>query len=214
VVTARRRAFSDTRGWWVLFALYTVIGALGFWYRYLDDLAREHYGTLGRRLLEESTGVYTAFALLPLIFALCRRLPWSAATWPRTLAVHVAGAIGYSLAHTTLMAVTRAVIFPLAGMGPYDYGIMTWRYPMELSNDVTSYAVIVGFVYFVERIRLAREGELRAAHLQAELAEAKLENLQLQLQPHFLFNTLNTISAVMYEDVRVADRMIARLSEL
>jgi two-component system, LytTR family, sensor kinase len=46
------------------------------------------------------------------------------------------------------------------------------------------------------------------------LARAQLHNLRLQLQPHFLFNTLNTVSSVMYEDVRVADRMIARLSDL
>jgi signal transduction histidine kinase len=215
VITARRSSFGpDARGWSALFALYTAIGAFGFWYRYLDDLAREHYDTLARRLLEESSGTYTAFALLPLILALCRRLPWSPSSWPRTIALHLLGALAYSFAHTTLMALSRAVLFPLAGMGSYDYGNMLYRYPMELSNDVTSYAIVAGFVYFIERIRLAREGELRAAHLQMQLAEAKLENLQLHLQPHFLFNTLNTISAVMYEDVRVADRMIGRLSEL
>jgi len=214
VIEARRSKGPDARGWWALFALYTAVGAFGFWYRYLDDLAREHRNTLARRLLEESSGTYTAFALLPLILALCRRLPWSTTTWPRTIALHLLGAVAYSFAHTTLMALSRAALFPAAGLGSYDYGVMLYRYPMELSNDVVSYAIVVGFVYFIERIRLAREGELRAAHLQMELAEAKLENLQLQLQPHFLFNTLNTISAVMYEDVRVADRMIGRLSEL
>jgi LytS/YehU family sensor histidine kinase len=50
--------------------------------------------------------------------------------------------------------------------------------------------------------------------LEKSLAQAQLHNLRLQLQPHFLFNTLNTISAVMYEDVATADRMLARLSDL
>ncbi|HEY4439780.1 MAG TPA: hypothetical protein VGN14_04960, partial [Candidatus Elarobacter sp.] len=162
------------RGWSALFALYTVVGALGFWYRYLDDLARGHGGTLPSRLIEESTGVYTAFVLVPLILALCRRLPWSSAAWPRVIALQVLGGVVYSLLHTTLMALTRAAIFPLAGFGPYNYGNMSWRYPMELANDIVDYTIIVAAFYVVERIRLARESELRSAHLQAELAETKL----------------------------------------
>jgi LytS/YehU family sensor histidine kinase len=50
--------------------------------------------------------------------------------------------------------------------------------------------------------------------LRAKLAQAQLQNLRLQLQPHFLFNTLNTISAVMYEDLGAADAMLQQLSDL
>jgi len=50
--------------------------------------------------------------------------------------------------------------------------------------------------------------------LRAKLAQAQLQNLRLQLEPHFLFNTLNTISAVMYEDVGAADAMLQQLSDL
>ena len=52
-----------------------------------------------------------------------------------------------------------------------------------------------------------------AAELHRRLAQAQLENLKLQLHPHFLFNALNAISAVMYEDVAKADAMIAQLSD-
>jgi len=202
------------RGALPIVALFTAVACLQFSYRYLDDLAREHHGTLVTRLIEEGTGAYTALVLMPILFALCRRFPWTQATWRRALAAQLAGAVVYSLAHTSLMALTRAIIFPLAGRGPYDYGIMLYRYPMELSIDLVYYAFAIGFIYFIARIRLARENELRAAHLQTLLAEAKLESLQLQLQPHFLFNTLTMISAVMYEDVRLADAMLGRLSEL
>src|SRR5262250_903861 len=50
--------------------------------------------------------------------------------------------------------------------------------------------------------------------METRLAQAQLQNLQLQLQPHFLFNALNTISSVMYEDVKRADAMLAQLSDL
>jgi LytS/YehU family sensor histidine kinase len=63
-------------------------------------------------------------------------------------------------------------------------------------------------------LRTAREGELRAARLQAELNEAQLASLEARLQPHFLFNTLNAISALMYSDPERADRMMGRLSDL
>src|SRR5437667_767790 len=91
---------------------------------------------------------------------------------------------------------------------------MSFRYPMELSNDLVSYTVFVTVFYYLERLRIAQAQQLAAAELRTELAEARLENLRLQLQPHFLFNTLNTISSVMYEDLGVADAMLTRLSDL
>lgn len=192
------------RGYGRLFWLFTAIGLLFFSYHYLDDLARNTHGTLLPRLIEEMTGAYTALVLLPFIVWFARRYPWP---------LQIFGAIAYSAAHTTLMALTRAALFPLAGLGHYDYGIMLYRYPMEASHDLIIYAIIVGFVYFWDRSRAAREAELAAAQLQVQLTEAKLENLRLQLHPHFLFNTLNAVSAVMYEDVRKADAMLAKLSD-
>ena len=56
--------------------------------------------------------------------------------------------------------------------------------------------------------------QLRESQLETHLVEAQLQALQRQLQPHFLFNTLNTISALMHRDVDAADNMIAKLSDL
>jgi sensor histidine kinase YesM len=205
---------SRARVWGILFLIYTALGFFFFEYRYLDDLAREHTGTFGRRLLEEGTGVYSAFLLLPLVFLFARYYLLECKGWVRRAAWHVTGAIVFSFLHTTLMAVSRYIIAPMAGLGPYDYGIMTYRYPMELSNDFMGYTIIVLLYYSFQRFRIAQAEKLATAELQTKLAQAQLENLRLQLQPHFLFNTLNTISAVMYEDVRAADAMINQLSEL
>src|SRR5262249_2814360 len=59
-----------------------------------------------------------------------------------------------------------------------------------------------------------REGEMQTAKLQRELVEARLEALRMQLNPHFLFNTLHAISALIHEQPDAADRMVARLSDL
>jgi two-component system, LytTR family, sensor kinase len=202
--------------WPVLFLIYTGIAILLTGYRYLDDLSRNRPGTFGIRALEEVTGVYTAFVLLPFVLWLAdlylfrkKRLNWIAIVF-----CHLAAGVAFSLAHTYLMAITRQLIAPLVGLGKYDYGIMFYRYPMELSNDLVGFTSIVCLYYYFRKFRIAHAQQLAAAQLKTKLAEAQLENLRLQLQPHFLFNTLNTISSVMYEDVKAADVMLTQLSDL
>lgn len=197
----------------LLAALFTAIGLLFFSYHYLDDLARGMAGTALPRFIEEMTGAYSAAIVIPIAIWILRRFPFTRRGWPLALTAQLGGLIFYTIAHTTLMAISRAVLFPLAGLGRYDYGIMTYRYPMEASHDAFIYAMVVGFAYVFERLRQAREAEVRAAELQARLAHSQLENLKLQLHPHFLFNTLNAISSVMYEDIEKADTMMAQLSD-
>lgn len=202
------------QGWAILFLVYTVLLVLIFGYHYLDDLTRQRTGTFGVRLLEQGTGVYAAFLLLPLVFRVADLYLFKSRGWVRLVTFHLAAAVGFSFLHTSMMAISRWFIAPLAGLGKYDYGIMSYRYPMEFSNDLLSFTVIVLVYYFFQRLRIAQAQQLAAAELQARLAQAQLENLRLQLQPHFLFNTLNTISSVMYEDVPAADAMLTQLSEL
>ena len=204
----------SARTWGWLFLVFTAAGVLSFGYVYLDDLTRQRTGTLATRLLEQSTGAYTFFILLPLIFRAARYYLFERNRWIERIALHIIAAIAISAAHTSLMAITRHYLSPAVGMGPYDYGVMTFRYPMEFSSDFVTYTMIVALYYGYHRIRLAQAQRLAAAKLETKLAQTQLENLRLQLQPHFLFNTLNTISSVMYEDVRVADAMLADLSEL
>jgi two-component system, LytTR family, sensor kinase len=206
--------FTMAQIWGILFLVYTGIFILIFGYRYLDDLARERTGTFGVRFLEEFTGVYSAFLLLPLVFRAVRLYLFPRKGWLKVVGLHLAGSLAYSALHTSMMAVSRWIISPLVGMGSYDYGIMRFRYPMEFSNDLLSYTTVVLVYYFLKRLQIAQAQQLAAAELQTRLAQAQLENLRLQLQPHFLFNTLNTISSVMYEDVRAADAMLTQLSDL
>jgi LytS/YehU family sensor histidine kinase len=200
--------------WTVIFAVYTAIAVLLIGYRYLDDLSRQRPGHFAMRVLEEGTGVYTVLLLLPLILRVADTYLFPRRSWLRIILSHTAAAVIFSAAHTTLMLVTRQIIAPLIGLGPYDYGIMFYRYPMEFSNDLVGFTSIVGLYYLFQRYRLAQAQQLAAAELQTKLAQAQLENLRLQLQPHFLFNTLNTISSLMYEDVAAADAMLTQLSEL
>jgi LytS/YehU family sensor histidine kinase len=75
------------------------------------------------------------------------------------------------------------------------------------------YWLILLINYAVDYYRRYREGEIRASQLEALLAQAQLQALKMQLQPHFLFNTLNSISALLHKNVQAADTMIARLGD-
>ena len=80
--------------------------------------------------------------------------------------------------------------------------------------EMMTYWAIVGLSHALGYHREAQTRALNASQLETRLVEAQLQSLQRQLQPHFLFNTLNTISALMHRDVDAADAMIARLSDL
>ena len=197
----------------LFFGLYTAIGMLLFSAGYLDDLSRQHYGTWPRRLTEELVGAYTALVFLPFAMWVARRFRIRRENLVPALAVTIAAALAYSVAHTTLNAFGRDAVSLATGQGAYDYGIMFYRYPMEASKDVLYFLVSIGFINFFDGLERGRAATLAASELQTQLAQAQLENLRLQLHPHFLFNTLNAISAVMYEDVAKADRMLAQLSD-
>jgi len=185
----------------------SLVSALLFWYKYLDDLVRDHTGTLPSRLIEELPGAIYCVPLIAAIATIGWYVPFSRSNWRRAFPVHVATLVGFSVIHTTLNWACRVVMFKLLGLGPYDYGRMPLRYLMEFPNDAIFYLIIQGIVAAVRYYRTLRDREL-------SLAQAELRNLRLQLQPHFLFNALNTISVTMYDDPAAADAMIAELSEL
>jgi two-component sensor histidine kinase len=191
-----------------VFVYFTVIGLLLFGYRYLGSIANRETVSAREPFIDEVlTGAWMAALLFPFVARFARRFPVSGVNWTVRLPLHGCALIVYSLVHTSLLWVSRKALYPLFGSGPYDYGVMIARYPMEFFHDVIAYTVIVSILYLFDR-------HVRAAQLEASLAQARLENLRLQLQPHFLFNALNAISSAGYEDPRKADAMIAALSNL
>ncbi|PYT12709.1 MAG: hypothetical protein DMG59_22580 [Acidobacteria bacterium] len=198
----RRRKFVFS-----LIGFATAFGLLEFTYRFLDTVARGRHVSPLIPLIEELTGSYTAFAFVPLVIWTARRYRLDVAKWARSLPMHVAVLVLGAFVHTSLMWGSRVLLFPVFGLGPYDYGAMPTRYFMEFPAQTIGYSIGVALVYLYDR-------QVRSVELENALSKAQLRNLRLQLQPHFLFNTLNTVSDLMYEDVGAADRMIARLSDL
>jgi signal transduction histidine kinase len=85
---------------------------------------------------------------------------------------------------------------------------------LALINCVSWYAMAIAVNCALLYYRESRERAVRASKLETRLVEAQLKTLQQQLHPHFLFNTLHAISALMHKDVHAADRTLMRLSDL
>jgi len=193
-------------------AFITAGGLLSFGYRYLDTLVRNRPEPFHTKLIEELTGWWGVGLLLPGLVWFARRLRGRPV--PSQVGWHLLALLAFSFIHTSWNWGTRVAGFSVLGLGEYDYGIMGLRYLMEFPNDVILYAILLCGVLLFDHYRAGRDRELRMARLEGELARHRLKALEGQLQPHFLFNTLHTISSVMYEDPGAADRMIAGLSEL
>lgn len=193
--------------------LCTAMGLLNANHFYLNEAANGRSGIFLPRLVDELTGAWTAGALILLLVVVMRRirqLPFRRQRY----ACHLGLLLAYSLLHTSLIWATRLVAFPLLGLGHYDYGVMSWRYPMEFPSDVIGYVLTACVTWLADHYRANRARELHAAQLESSLADARLEALRLQLNPHFLFNALNAVSAIMYEQPRAADEMLARIGDL
>ena len=193
---------------------FTAFGLLSFEYRYLDDLARGHAHTFAMRMFEEMTGAYVGLIIFAPLVWIVRTTRIHRDNWVRTLPMNLLALVAFSACDTALMSLARRLLAPLFGLGEYDYGIMVYRYPMEFAKHIPLFAITLGAIYVIDSYREARDRQVASADLEARLAEAQLRNLRLQLQPHFLFNALNTVSSVMHENVDRADRMLADLGDL
>jgi two-component system, LytTR family, sensor kinase len=184
-----------------------------FAYRQLDFAAYHVPRSPLLTFCEEAAGNLAGLLVFPLLYLLITRFPLLSPRWRTYLPIQLLGLCLISLLHTTAIAVIRALSFPLLGYARETYGYLPIRYPMEFAHLFIYYWLTLALVYLLHEIRFARERELKQAHLATSLAEARLENLRLQIEPHFLFNALNAVSAALYEDPRKADEMIGRLGE-
>lgn len=198
---------------WALYAGFWLVNGL-----FLSMAELQHYLQRGGRhawepFLWELSSTFAAGVLVLAIFTLHQRLfEVDRPAWQR-LAAHAAGAVCYVLLHSALMYGVRALVYAATGVG-YEPGSTLQVLAYEGAKDVMTYGLIVGLCHGV--LLLLRERQRREdwQRLNEELAAARLARLQEQVQPHFLFNALNLVSAVMYEDVERADRLLAELCDL
>ena len=180
-------------GWTALAVFYAVTTSL----TYLSTGRPANWAITFQRSLSE----YWLWALLtPAVVWLARRFPISG---PRRWA-HLTLHLVLGAATAVLKTIADREIFAMLS------GFRMYLLLSTVSLQLTTYFAIVAATHGFEYYRRSRERE----HLEARLAEARLQLLSMQLQPHFLFNTLNTIAELVHDDPEAADRMISGLSDL
>lgn len=191
----------------LIFAFWTFLAVLSSVNRLLDPRG------FGFRMMSpagpialEFIGAWIWAALTPPIFRLTSRVKLS------RVALLIALGVVVSIAVYSAIDLIRPLLLPAPSRGrtPLTRELLGFRFVNELLYYFAIVAAGYARVYFLRD----REQAQRSALLQAQLAEARLDALRMQINPHFLFNTLNAISALVDRDPSGTRKMIARLSEL
>ncbi|HWL40506.1 MAG TPA: histidine kinase [Gemmatimonadaceae bacterium] len=203
--------------WGAIFAVWTILALLsavqGGIYRASTGRAFEWGPLVADRLGDW----YTCALFTPAYFWLVRRYPLDRESWPRAIAA--------LLGATSVFVVMKHALYSQLGVwtSPWLHPDLPSRAFSERFNNAMTGAYIsetiafwclIGVVYAAEFYRRARDRELQAVRLRAELTEARLDALAAQLRPHFLFNALHGVSTLMHRDVNAADAMLANLADL
>jgi len=191
---------------WSVFAVYMAL--------------QEHYNALvigrpmawGYSLRAEFAYAYLWALLTPLILWLANRFPVDQRGWYRTLPVHVVACVLLTAVQKTVYIV---LVPPMSReWRVHDVASLIRIIMVGMDYGVMLYGIVLLVHYALKYYSHYQEGRVRASQLETRLAQAQLQALKMQLRPHFLFNTLHSISSLVQEDPAAAEAMIARLSEL
>lgn len=167
------------------------------------------------RLADHLASWYTWAALAPGIVWLGRRYRLDRTPRARNYSIHVLAGLIVALVHSAVATFASITLFrePVTWAHWYETYIrwLAWSSPWSL----VIYWIVMAVSYAFDYYGRARDARVRAAELESRFSRAQLDALQQQLQPHFLFNTLNSISVLMQKgDVPASTAMLNRLSEL
>jgi signal transduction histidine kinase len=204
----------------ITFAIATVIAVLYSLERYFYRRLLGQEVSLGQLVPAELIFTYLWALLTPLVMWMGRRFPvWGAHHGEvardriRNWIAQLVAVVSFVFLHVALFTAASLVLAdgtPAIPPSRLFSGYLASWFTLDSIVYCTLLAVYHALVYY----RVSQDRALRASQLEARLAQAQLQVLRMQLQPHFLFNTLHTISALMHRDVKRADSMIAALSDL
>ncbi len=157
---------------------------------------------------------YAWAVLVPGMLWMARRFRFERHTWRRAAAAHVPAVIVFTALHAVLTVSLRTPILTVFGREASWWPAFQELFFLNFDWEMMTYWAVVGVSHALDFHRESQKQALTAAQLQTRLAEASLQSLQRQLHPHFLFNTLHTISALIPRNPEAADAMLAQLSDL
>ncbi|HUQ34309.1 MAG TPA: histidine kinase [Pyrinomonadaceae bacterium] len=212
---ARRRGLVK---WGLIFCFWTVLGLLYTSQLYVGLRMEGMNHSFWRLLAWQLLGCWYGWvAFTPLILQMGKHFPVERSSWKQALPIHIVACIILSAIHSAMVVVSTLAFKPYDEMTKSrPFGEMFWgRLTSEFHLELIVYGMILGVGYAFSYYSRYREKELRTSQLEAQLAQAQLQALKMQLHPHFLFNTLNGIAGLVRDsNNKAAVQMIAGLSDL
>jgi signal transduction histidine kinase len=200
--------------WALVFLFWTLIGLSFASQFYLASYKAGRPVTWGQAV-GWSLGDWYVWAVMSLpIVQLARRFRFDDVKWGRNVAIHMVASAICSLGYMALRAGVGQAQSRWSGTSVSFTDTFNPLLVKTFHFNLLIYWVIVSVSHAFDYYRQMQERELRAADLEKRLAQARLQTLQMQLNPHFLFNSLHAISALVHKDADLADQMITRLSDL
>jgi two-component sensor histidine kinase len=210
---ARRRGLK----WGLIVGFWLFFGLLNASQLYVGLRIENFPVPLAGMFAWELTGWGAWACLTPVVLWLGRRFPLERSTWARGLLVHLPACLAIAVAHIAFLIYLTLIFRPFgAESRPRPFWEMfIGRATSQFHIELLIYGATLGLGYAVSYYGRFREREVRARALEAQLAQAQLQALKMQLHPHFLFNTLNGIAGLVRDNKnRAAVDMLAGLSDL
>src|SRR5262245_45317762 len=197
---------------WMLIALSFTLNYYIFSSHYVEIFSKPP--TLFQMLVWEIPYWILWAAMAPIVFRLTRRFPLERESWLAHALIHAVAGLSLTIAH-------RVVYLPICWLlyvdayqkSPTLLDLYRSDLLFNLPTGLMSYGTFLLVSNVIDYYERYEAGRLRESQLETQLAQAELQALKMQLHPHFLFNTLNSISALQLTDGDAAIRMTARLGD-
>ena len=200
---------------WVL-AAWTLVGFFRAADRYFSDpfqRQRLEFG-LWEALAQSLLASYIWAAMTPAVVVLAKHSLPTRANWVAPLSRLLAVGLALPVIHLVAYQLLYPLLMGFPCIVPVQLGAVTRLLPVAFPTHFVTYCAIVGATWTILYSRLSRERELRTSQMKTRVATARLEALKMQLHPHFLFNTLNSILPLVFRDRDAAARTVVRLGDL
>jgi hypothetical protein len=193
--------------WSLVFLALTLYGLFSAHQTYLYISLSGEQADYRQLLVLGLSSCWTWAALTPGIVWLARRFRIERQNWWTAALIHLALALVFHVTDVTIDILSSRYLQHL------QLGFQT-QFLLQIDYNVFYYFMTVLVTHAADYYGWFRERQLSAARLETQLVNAQLQVLKMQIQPHFLFNTLHAISELVHEDAEAADHMITRLGDL
>src|ERR1700733_12865110 len=198
------------RVWAVAFVLWTVLAFLSAAGAHVYTASMGSPESWAQLLAWNITISFVWSLLTPPIYALARQFTFERSNWQRILPLHLAASIAITFAGACVIVWLE----PFVTWTPEAHIPFVAHVLSRAFMDFQRYWYILLITQAIGYYAKYRERELESSQLEAQLAHAQLEVLKIQLEPHFLFNTLNSIAALARNDGPAAEHMTLKLADL